>query len=195
MPRPIAFDPEEKLNAAMQLFWRNGFEATSLQDLVEGLGINRFSIYNTFGDKRALFLRVLEHYYQSVFQESLKPLLLPERGLPCLEAYFSRLRKRLISSQVGEYGCLMQNTALENSATGELIHDYVHKVITELRPAFRNVLKAAVNQGQISPQCDIETCAVFLVAQVQGLLLARRVVGVEAVEPCVDFLMREIMRW
>ena len=56
------FDRDDLLDHAMTVFWRNGYQATSIQDLVEATGVNRGSLYATFGDKRGLFLAVIEHY-------------------------------------------------------------------------------------------------------------------------------------
>src|SRR5271170_4685314 len=60
------FDSEEVLERAMVVFWRNGYQATSIQDLVEATGVNRGSLYATFGDKRGLFLAVLDHYAEHI---------------------------------------------------------------------------------------------------------------------------------
>ena len=112
MSRSTAFDPEEILHKAMMLFWRQGFEATSLQDLVSTLGINRFSIYNTFGDKRTLFLKTLRYYEEQVFIPQMSELSPAEEGLPRLQAYFKALGERL-ADEPGTLGCFLQNTALD----------------------------------------------------------------------------------
>ncbi len=62
MPRVKEFDPDQALDRAMELFWRKGYEATSVQDLVEHMGINRFSLYDTFGSKHELFMAALDRY-------------------------------------------------------------------------------------------------------------------------------------
>ena len=62
MARPKGFDEETALAAALEVFWEKGFEATSVQDLTERMGIQKASLYNTFGDKRALFVRALDAY-------------------------------------------------------------------------------------------------------------------------------------
>src|ERR1051326_3516607 len=62
MARHKEFDREEALQKAMEVFWERGYEATSIQDLVEQMGINRQSLYDTFGDKHALYLAALDHY-------------------------------------------------------------------------------------------------------------------------------------
>ena len=62
MPRTKAFDEQEVLEKAMELFWKKGYYATSIQDLVNHLGINRASLYDTFGGKKKLFLHTFSHY-------------------------------------------------------------------------------------------------------------------------------------
>ena len=60
--RPTEFDRQEALEKSMELFWRNGYEATSLGALIEEMGIGRQSLYNTFGDKHSLFIEAAKHY-------------------------------------------------------------------------------------------------------------------------------------
>ena len=67
MARTKDFDEDEVLTKAMNLFWLNGYNGTSMQDLVDGLGISRSSLYDTFGDKRSLFLKTLENYKKNLF--------------------------------------------------------------------------------------------------------------------------------
>ena len=67
MPRVKKFDERETLQQAMEIFWKKGFHATSIQDLVDGLGIKIASIYHTFGDKEQLFIRAFNHYRLSSF--------------------------------------------------------------------------------------------------------------------------------
>ena len=66
MPRPKAFDPDAALQKAMQVFWERGYEATSVDDLVQCMGINRFSLYSTFGGKHQLFVAALERYHDTI---------------------------------------------------------------------------------------------------------------------------------
>ena len=195
MPRSLEFDPEEKLHDAMMLFWRRGYEATSLKDLVDGLGINRFSIYNTFGDKRALFEQALQHYEYHVFQKTLQPLTPAEGGLDCLEQYFENLRERLSHNRAGQLGCLLQNTALEGSLLDSSTQAMVKKMLLSLLNALNAVLEAAKAKGQIAQNRDIEGCAAFLAAQVQGIILTRKVIGLEAMNRCMDYMLDEIQKW
>ena len=60
MPRPKEFNPDDAIEKAMQVFWHKGYEATSMEDLLSAMDLNRGSLYNTFGDKRQLFLKVID---------------------------------------------------------------------------------------------------------------------------------------
>ena len=75
MPRPKAFDPDAALQQAMQVFWERGYEATSVQDLVQGMGINRFSLYSTFGGKHQLFVTALERYRDTIVADLLARII------------------------------------------------------------------------------------------------------------------------
>ena len=69
MARNKAFEPEERLEKAKCLFWQKGYNATSMQDLVETMGLNRGSIYDTYGDKHSLFLQCLQSYTEGLFED------------------------------------------------------------------------------------------------------------------------------
>ena len=71
MPRAKEFDPEMVLDKAMDLFWTKGYEATSIKALVDHMGINRFSLYSTFGDKHQLFLRACDRYHEKMANNGL----------------------------------------------------------------------------------------------------------------------------
>ena len=71
MARHKEFEREVVLEKAMATFWRYGYEGTSVQTLVENMGINRGSIYDTFGDKRSLFLAAIQHYNEAVVKKLL----------------------------------------------------------------------------------------------------------------------------
>ncbi len=194
MPRSTAFDPEKTLHKAMMLFWRQGFEATSLQDLVVALGINRFSIYNTFGDKQTLFWKALEFYEQRVFNSLLAELSPHEQGLPRLQVYFATLSERL-SVEPGSLGCFLQNTALEGGVEDVAVKDYIAGLLGRLRGGFYDVIKAAQARGQLQRPLDAEACADFLLTQVQGVIMIRKISGIPAMERSLDFLRDEIAQW
>src|ERR1700756_3690064 len=109
------FDVEEVLDRAMTVFWTHGYDSTSIQDLVEATGINRASIYGTFGDKKGLFLAVLDHYSKKVGQ----PLLAELNDHDPRRAVDRLLRSIIRRNSDPRFppGCLVTNTALECPVT------------------------------------------------------------------------------
>jgi len=86
--RPREFEREEVVEKALGVFWRQGYQATSVQDLVEATGLNRGSLYDTFGDKHGLFLEVVEHYRSHVTARRLAKLEEPGPARAKIETFF-----------------------------------------------------------------------------------------------------------
>ena len=112
MPRPREFDEASALNAAMECFWRRGYEATSLRDLTGAMGLTAPSIYNAFGDKQQLFGRAFEQYLEHTTRERLRRL---QEELPPKEAirrFFAEIVDHSINDRQRK-GCFLVNSALE----------------------------------------------------------------------------------
>ncbi|HEY4018971.1 MAG TPA: helix-turn-helix domain-containing protein, partial [Pseudonocardiaceae bacterium] len=112
MGRTKDFDPDTALDAAMDLFWRKGYEATSIQDLVEHLGVARASLYATFGTKHDLYLRALDRYTENDTYSSLAWLAEPGPVLPALRAGLVAIAQDCVADVEGK-GCLVTNTTVE----------------------------------------------------------------------------------
>ena len=188
MPRPRIFDEEQVVDRAMELFWTRGYEATSVSDLTAELGMHPGSLYRTFGDKHALFLRALARYRDSQAR-ALAPALLA--GGPVLP----RIRAALIgfielaAEQDKPRGCLAANTAGERLPGDQDAAPAVAGVLCDVGDGFLQGLRAAVRQGQITATLDLVGWAATLTMLVQGLQVVakadpdpRRLVrGVDAV--------------
>lgn len=166
MARPLAFDPQEKLHQAMMLFWRHGYEATSLQDLVSELKINRFSLYNTFGDKQALFAKTVDLYEQKVFGSLLEALKNGAGGAKALNHYFDQLSRGLCE-QTGVKGCFLQNTLLEGGVSDEAVIERIRGVFLRLRAALLKNVEQMKALGEVKPEVASDEMADFLLLQVQ----------------------------
>lgn len=153
----------------MMLFWSKGYEATSMQDLVDALDINRFSIYNTFGDKQALFVLSLEYYEEKVFGSLLKALQPTDKGLESLENYLNSLAKGL-NSQSSVSGCLLQNSLLEGGVKDPQIIQTIRTSFMHLRDLLEEVFDHACMLKQINENADSTALADFMLLQVQGLI-------------------------
>src|SRR5262245_46357366 len=110
--RTKEFDVDEALRDALDLFWERGYEATSMADLVERLGIGRASIYGTFGGKRDLYLKALDRYLDLCDHTLLRELPQPGPVLPAVRAVVRRYATEA-SGNDGRHGCFVVNTAVE----------------------------------------------------------------------------------
>src|ERR1051325_10236665 len=112
MGRPREFDREKALDRAMQLFWCKGYEATSVQDLLNVMGINRGSFYDTFGDKRSLFLASIDRYNETFLAKLRAELNAPGSAKRAIVRTIEELASRA-ASDAQRRGCLMTNSAVE----------------------------------------------------------------------------------
>src|SRR5580698_10339993 len=111
MARPREFDETAVLEAAIQCFWSRGYEATSVRDLAEKMGLTGASLYNAFGDKRALYRRALDHYVEMSFGDRVGRF---EGSLPpreALLAFFDEIIDRSLNDPRIK-GCMLVNSAL-----------------------------------------------------------------------------------
>ncbi|WP_455217838.1 TetR/AcrR family transcriptional regulator, partial [Kaarinaea lacus] len=113
MGRPREFDSEQALQAAMDIFWQKGFEATSLQDLLKGMKLSKSSLYQSFGSKQQLFQQCLQQY-RSMMTDMMNQLLEEaETGIDFIEKLLRSVAEQAVDSQASQRGCLITNTASE----------------------------------------------------------------------------------
>jgi TetR/AcrR family transcriptional repressor of nem operon len=181
MPRAKAFDSDEALQKAMQVFWERGYEATSVQDLVQGMGINRFSLYSTFGDKHQLFVAVLERYCDTIVADLVGELEQSTAGLADIRQFFTRLVDFFASAK-GWRGCLITNTAVELAPHDPQAAAKVQAYVVRLEEAFYRVLLQAQRvQPRAAHAC--RDLARFLTGSALGLgVLAKTSPGRRALE-------------
>ena len=143
MPRTKSYNRDEMLGKAMDLFWQKGYAATSLQDLVDHLGINRFSIYDSFGNKHSLFLAALDRYRENVAKALRTKLDDGTKGIDAIKEYFRAMEAGL-SIPGGRMGCLVQNSTLEMV----LSDPEVERRIAATNLAFRGAILDALVRAQ-----------------------------------------------
>ncbi|WP_420347068.1 TetR/AcrR family transcriptional regulator [Pelagibius sp.] len=174
MARPREFDKEEVVAAALGVFWRQGYQATSVQDLVEATGVNRGSLYDTFGDKHGLFLEAVEHYRRRFTGRRLRRLEEPGPLRPKLAAFFGDV----VEFSVGEgrlLGCLMTNAAIEMAPHDRETALAVAANMGSMESAFRRALTAAQKNGELSADKSPRDLARFLTATANGLRVMAKV--------------------
>ena len=173
MARTRTFDEQAVIADAMTVFWRKGYEATSIDDLVQATGINRASMYGTFGSKEGLLLAALDHYVLAINRERLK--LLQGKGTvrECLCAYF----ESLIAFSTGDgrgLGCLLTNTAIELSPRNARIRKKIKTIFEHVETAFRRLIERGQAAGEISADKDARALGHFFLTTVQGLRVIAR---------------------
>ena len=168
MPRQREFDREAALARAMDAFWTKGYAATSVEDLVDRMRIQRGSLYATFGDKRSLFLHALERYQRVVARELLEALEAPGSGLAAIRRFF-RLRVERALDRSRPPGCLVTNSAVELARRDPGAADRVGGSLARLDTAFLGALERARAQGELAPTRDLRALARFLTSSAQGL--------------------------
>ena len=174
MARPREFDRDQVVDRAVEVFWRNGFEATSIRDLVEATGLNRGSLYNTFGDKAGLFDAALERYMAGAPPQHI--VAAADTGPPrqVIGEFFARLVE-LGASDTERRGCLMTNTAAELAARDEGVRARLAASMQGLEEALFRLIRRGQETGEIAPWRDPRALARFLVASAQGLLIIGKV--------------------
>jgi TetR/AcrR family transcriptional repressor of nem operon len=168
MPRQKEFDREAALDRAMGAFWTKGYAATSVEDLVAHMGIQRGSLYATFGDKRSLFLSALDRYQRVVTRELIEALEGPGPGLEAIRRFF-RLRVERSLDRSRPAGCLVTNSAVELFRRDRGAAARVGVSLAGLEAAFRRALERAVARGELAATRDVRALARFLTSSAQGL--------------------------
>jgi len=175
MARPLKFEREQLIERAVAVFWAHGYEATSLPALTSAMGILSGSLYNTFGDKRSLFLEALHYYQQRADAILLGVLHEGGTGKAALSHFFETLANRL-ASDAGERGCLLSNTALECTDLGDPALEMVEQHRVGMEKAFVAVLLEAQQAGEMRVCSEEHTRVVAqtLVNAMQGLRLTAK---------------------
>ncbi len=174
MARHKEFNREEVLAKAMEAFWRHGYEGTSVQDLIESMGINRGSLYDTFGDKRSLFLEAIAYYEETVVRCAIARLQAPEASKPEIIEYFKSLVDRILEDTECR-GCLVTNTAVELCPHDPETAQRVVNNLQRIEQAFYTALSRAKEKGEISSQKNVQALAHYLTCNLQGLRVISKV--------------------
>ena len=167
MGRPREFDPDIALSAALDLFWRKGFEGTSLTDLTEAMGISRPSLYAAFGNKEQLFRLALDHYQATCMNFFGAALLQPTARL-----VVERLLYGFADAQtdcVHPPGCLSTSGALACSDAVEPIRAELIARRTAQEVALRRRLEQAVAENDLPAETDVADMAGYVMTLVQGM--------------------------
>lgn len=167
MARPRTFDDDAVLDAALQLFWERGYEGVSVGDLEARLGIGRQSLYNVFGDKRALFHQALARYVAAGARQR-DGMLVAERGLAGIRAYFMDVI-RFMTEDAGARGCFLINSGVREAGADPQVALHCRANTDALHRAFRAALAVARERGEVARDTPLDAVARTLVVHHNGM--------------------------
>jgi len=158
----------------MELFWEKGYESTSIQDLLEAMGINRFSLYDTFKGKRELFEASMARYLEEQVLSQVWEMRDGRDGYDSVRRYFEALVARA-TGPAGWWGCLMVNTAVELAPRDREAAKRVQSYLETLEEAFYRALVRARKAGEVNSVLPAKLLAQFLTGNVLSLQVMARI--------------------
>lgn len=173
MPWEKQFNVDETLDKAMCAFWARGYEATSMQDLVDVTGVNRGSLYATYGDKRDLFIASLHRYGDRMCKELLAELENRLGPRDAIQRLFGIFVEQAISGEENR-GCFLTNTALELAAHDVEVGGIVAHAQTEIEAFFLRMIEKGKERGEIAAAIHSSPTAQGLLAALIGLVVLSR---------------------
>jgi TetR/AcrR family transcriptional regulator, transcriptional repressor for nem operon len=187
--RPKGFDRDEALTQAVDVFWANGYEATSLDELTAGMGIGRGSLYNEFGSKHALFVEALDRYRGERFAASEATLANAPTARAGIETLFRGTVERLWGDPARR-GCLLVNSAAELAAGDPAVAARAKESFDRFAQLFRSALERGQREGELDGRLDVTATARYLSSAFLGLRLLAKVTDRRAAEGVVDVTLR-----
>ena len=161
------FDREQVLEDAMQLFWKQGYEATGMTQLLEHVHIGRQSLYDTFGDKRGLFVEALAHYFRTRMGPMMAQLRAPGSPMGNVEKVVGMMEQ--MAGGEGFHGCFVGNSAAEFAATDPEMADRLASYFRTVEDAFEDAFVRARDAGEISKDVVPRDLARVFVHTMQGV--------------------------
>ncbi len=172
MGRLKEFDQTKAIDGAVDCFWAHGYEATSVRDLAEHMGIGGASLYNAYGGKRALFVTALERYANRSSRERIARLEADDRPKQAIKAFLSEIIERSLADH-DRKGCLLVNSALDVAPHDAEIGKVIAGYLDEIQAFFQRNIEAGRRAGQMPRSLD----AVAVSAHLLGVLMGIRVLA------------------
>lgn len=153
MGRSKEFEENEVLQKAMELFWQQGYEKTSMSDLVEHMGINRKSIYDTFSDKHSLYLKVIERYGEFITAKYKSETLRAKTSYQAIQYIFDYI---IEGNDDKHYGCLFVNATTEFGPWDQEVLKKTEDAFSQAENSITKIIKQGQENGELSRKYDNE---------------------------------------
>lgn len=172
MARPKEFDVEEALEAAMMAFWERGYEATSVTDLTRAMGVQKASLYATYGDKHRLFLAALERYARAEAEE-LKAKLSKPQARAAIHGVFSSATS-CGNVRSCRRGCFLVNTMTEVAPHDPVVAAVLKRAVDRTEKLFAETLERGKSQQEFPADLDVKANARILVSALYGIAVLKK---------------------
>lgn len=175
MGRPKKFERIVLVDKAMFVFWKKGFDRTSVHDLTKALEIHPGSLYDVFKDKDALFAEIFDRYVEIIGLPMLDDISRPDANLGALQRFFRQQRDLLVSKK-GYWGCLITNTMASLGTASPAIIRKAMQYQEMVQEIFQKVLRGAVTKKQLKlpPGLSVPDLAAYLNGSLQGMRVLAR---------------------
>lgn len=173
MPREKQFDVDAALDDAMRIFWAKGYQATSLQDLLDAMGIQRGSLYDTFGDKRSLYLAAIKRYDETERKHTLAWARQGRSPRETVQVLFDALVNEAVQRKKRD-GCFLVNTALELAPHDKAMAGVVTDGFEAIERFFAQVLREGQACGEVNVDINVRDVSRMLLAAMIGIRVMSR---------------------
>lgn len=190
MPRSKTYDDDLVLEKAMNVFWVHGYEGTSVRLLEKEMGINQFSIYSSFKNKKNLFINALRKYREFVIINRFQPLLQEGAGLAELKSFLKNAT--IHKNNNVKKGCLVVNTAGELGEKDPDIAKELNLYYDFIRNMLLRVLKNAIEKNEIAANTNIEKQASFFLGVMQGISVANKTMDKSQLTDFIDVALNQL---
>jgi len=187
MPRTKNYNEQEVIEKAMNLFWRNGYETTSMQMLEKEMGINKFSIYSSFGNKNGVFLQSIACYKQKLHQ-LINTLKISSNGIAGIKQYFYDFIEFSKENELGK-GCLITNTANE---IGDDADPHIKEVLSRFTDDVKQVFLDSLRHDTSKTEAVIEQQADYLLISMFGLSSATRIFSKTQLQNYIENIFKNL---
>jgi TetR/AcrR family transcriptional regulator, transcriptional repressor for nem operon len=173
MARTKDFDEDEVLEKAVRLFWHKGYNGTSMQDLVDGLGISRSSLYDTYGDKHALFMKSLESYKNTVSSQMCTIISDTVSAKEAIKQLLDLTTSQLLNDEQHN-GCFMVNAEVEVAPHDKEVSSMICQGDQQVEDAFYRAIKKGQENGELNDEKDARAVARFIFNTVKGIRVSAK---------------------
>jgi TetR/AcrR family transcriptional regulator, transcriptional repressor for nem operon len=174
MPKVKLFDIDKAKSAAKETFWNKGFNATSMQDLVDAMQISRQSLYDTFGNKNELFEACLADYQKEAFENTCKSLTYDKPVKQVFESFYNDLIESIVTDSKNK-SCFILNSLMETIPGEIAVDNVVHENYEQLAKKIKDILLAAKKKEHLNFQFTLDALTNHIIMTIHGIKVVGKI--------------------